>query len=441
MSGTEISSKKHLEPRRSIRSHLGAGLAVVALLVGGVGGWAAMTEISGAVIAPGQLVVNSGLQDVQHPTGGVVAEIFARDGDRVEAGELLVRLDATVTRANLAVVTGSLAELSARKARLEAERDEAEAMTFDDDFVARFEGQAMIDIVTGEARLFEMRKLAREGQKEQLRERIAQYGQEISGLEAQAEAKTKEIELIERELEGTRSLYERGLTPIAKLTELERQATRLRGEQAQLTAAIAQTRGRISEIELQIIQIDRDLASEVASELRDVEARIAELVERRVSAEDQLKRIDIRAPQDGVVHQSRVHTVGGVVPAGEVLMQIVPGSEGLAVEARVRPESIDQLSIGQQASLRFTSFDQQTTPALEGTVTRVAADVSVDERTGAGYFGVRLGFEDEEVVKLGAVQLMPGMPVEVFIKTDDRNVLSYLVKPLRDQLFRAFRES
>jgi HlyD family secretion protein len=424
-----------------MRVHLGVGLVAVALLIGGVGGWAATTEISGAVIAPGQLVVTTGLQDVQHPTGGVVAEIFVRDGDRVEAGDLLVRLDATVTRANLAIVTGSLAELTARKARLEAERDGSEALAFSDAFVKGFGGQSMIDIVAGEARLFEMRRIARAGQKEQLRERISQYRQEISGLESQVEAKTREIELIERELEGTRSLYERGLTSIANLTELERQATRLKGELAQLASAIAQARGRISEIELQIIQIDRDLASEVASELRDVEAKIAELVERRVGAEDQLKRIDIRAPQDGIVHQSRVHTVGGVVPAGEVLMQIVPGSEGLAVEARVQPVSIDQLSLGQPASLRFTSFDQQSTPALRGTVTQIAADVAVDQRTGLGFFSVRLGFEQEEVAKLGAVELVPGMPVEVFIKTADRNVLSYLVKPLRDQLARAFRES
>lgn len=441
MNLSDLKSRLSLDPRSSIRTHLMAGLAVVAVLVGGVGGWAATTEISGAVIAPGQLVVTSGLQDVQHPSGGVVAEILVDEGDRVEAGDLLIRLDATTTRANLAIVTKSIAELSARQARLEAERDGADAMEFSDGFVQRFGDQATIDIVAGEARLFEMRKLAREGQKEQLSERIEQYRQEISGLESQTAAKAQEIELINRELEGTRTLYERGLTPIAKLTELERQATRLNGEQAQLTASIAQTRGKISEIELQMIQIDRDLASEVARELRDVSSKLGELVERRIAAEDQLRRIDIRAPQSGIVHRSSVHTVGGVIPAGEVLMQIVPGSDGLAVEAKVMPQSIDQLSIGQGATLRFSSFDQQTTPSIEGKITRIAPDVITDQRSGASFFRIRLEFTQEEVAKLGSVELVPGMPVEVFVRTDDRNVLSYLVKPLRDQLTRAFRES
>src|SRR6185295_3182979 len=258
----------------AIQQHLWAGLVLLVVLCGGVGGWAATTEISGAVIAAGVLVVDSNVKKVQHPTGGVVGEIRARDGDRVAIGDIVVRLDETVTRANLGIVLRGLDELVARKARLEAERDGLEGIAFPSEFIERIGEQQVAAIVAGERKLFDLRQSARVGQKSQLRERIAQLREEIGGIAAQIKAKAQEIVLIQRELTGARDLWEKNLMPITKLTQLEREATRLEGERAQLTATSAQSKGKISELELQIIQVDRDLASEVGKELREVDAKI-----------------------------------------------------------------------------------------------------------------------------------------------------------------------
>jgi HlyD family secretion protein len=424
----------------SLHRHLWAGCALVAGLIGGVGGWAATSEIAGAVVAAGSLVVDSNVKKVQHPTGGVVGEIRSRDGDQVRAGEVVIRLDDTITRANLAIVIKQLDELQARKARLEAERDAAERIDFPGTLMARQAEADVARVVAGEHKLFELRRAARIGQKAQLRQRIAQLEEEVGGLAAQAAAKEQEIMLIERELKGARELWSKNLMPITKLTQLEREATRLQGERAQLIATGAQAKGKIAETELQIIQIDRDLASEVGRELREIDARIGEFIERKVAAEDQLKRIDIRAPQDGAVHQSTIHTVGGVVTAGETIMMIVPVTDTLTVEAKVAPQDIDQLRLEQTAFLRFTTFNQRTTPEINGVVTRIGADATVDQRTGASYYTVRIGLSREEIARLGEAKLIPGMPVEVFIQTGHRKVLSYLTKPLHDQITRAFRE-
>lgn len=431
-----------LEAHRSIRRHLWAGLAVVAVLAGGVGGWAATTEIAGAVIAPGYLVVESNVKKVQHPTGGVVGEIRARDGDRVKAGDIVVRLDETITRANLAIVAKGLDELTARKARLEAERDGLDAIGFPKEMTDREKSDPVLaNTLAGERRLFDLRRSARLGQQSQLRQRIGQLNEEIGGLSAQLAAKQQEIFLVQKELKGARELWDKNLMPITKLTALEREATRLEGERGQATASIAQAKGKISELELQIIQVDRDLASEVGKDLREAEGRIGELVERKVAAEDQLKRIDIRAPQDGTVHQSTVHTVGGVVSAnGEPIMLIVPDTDLLTAEAKVMPQDIDQLQLGQKVVLRFSTFNQRTTPELNGTVSRISADATQDQRTGINSYTVRIALPPEEIARLGDVKLVPGMPVEAFLQTGERKAMSYLVKPLMDQVARAFRE-
>jgi len=425
----------------SIRGLMRWGLAVVVLLVGGLGGWAGATHISGAVIAAGMLVVDSNTKKVQHPTGGIVGEIRVRDGDRVKAGDILVRLDETITRANLAIVQKNLVELAARKARLEAERDERADISFSADLMkAAASDSHVAQVLAGERKVLELRRSARLGQKALLSERTAQLREEIAGHEAQAAGKAEEIALIKRELTGARELWSKNLIPITKLTALEREATRLTGERAQLLAQIAQAKGRMSEIQLQIIQIDRELMSEVGKELREIEARIGELVERKVAAEDQMLRVDIRAPQDGTVHQSIVHTVGGVIQAGEPIMLIVPEADTLIAEVRVLPQEIDQLWVGQPAMLRFPAFNQRTTPEIEGAVERISADVATDERTGGLFFVVRISVPPEQVARLGDVRLVPGMPVESFIRTGERRVISYLTKPLTDQLTRAFRE-
>jgi HlyD family secretion protein len=432
-------SKAQSPAQRSIRSHLLGGLAVVALLAGGVGGLAATTELSGAVIAPGSLVVDSNVKKVQHPTGGVVGELRARDGDKVKAGDIVVRLDETITQANLAIVVKSLNELQSRLARLEAERDNVDTIVFPAELVARAGDPELARSMTGERNLFEFRKSARAGQKAQLRERIAQLKEEIQGLTGQVAAKKRETELIGQELEGVRDLWRKNLVQIQRVTALERDAARLEGERGQLIASTAQAKGKISEIELQILQIDQDLRSEVAKDLREVQGKIAELVERKVAAEDQLKRIDIRAPQNGMVHQSTVHTVGGVITPGEAIMLIVPEADVLTVEAKLAPQDIDQVRVGQTAALRFSAFNQRTTPELGGVVSRVSADLTTDQRTGAAYYVVRITLSESELARLEGLRLVPGMPVEAFIRTGERTVLSYVMKPFTDQITRSFR--
>jgi HlyD family secretion protein len=425
---------------RSIRVHLIIGLAVVAVLAGGLGGWASTQQISGALIAPGQIVVESNVKKVQHPTGGVVGEVRARDGDVVKAGDIVVRLDDTITKANLAIVTKNLDAALARAARLEAEQRGLEKIKFSPQLINRAGDPDVIAIMASESKLFDVRVNGRTGQKAQLRERIIQLNEEIAGLSAQVQAKDQEIQLVEKELAGVRQLYEQHLVQLSRLTTLQRDAARLSGERAQYLAARAQAKGKITETELQIIQVDKDTVSEVSKDLRETNDKIGEFVERKITAEDQLRRVDIRAPQAGVVVQSTVHTVGGVVTAGDTLMLVVPQSDDLQVEAKVNPQDIDKLQIGQKTLLRLSAFNQRTTPELNGVVSRVSADVTADQRTGQSYYTIRVSMPPEEVVRLGDVKLIPGMPVEAFVQTGDRTVISYLMKPLSDQLMRAFRE-
>ena len=427
--------------RRSIRSHLIIGLTLMLVLAGGFGGWASTVPISGALIAPGAVVVDSNVKKVQHPTGGVVGEVRVRDGDTVKAGDIVVRLDETVVKASLSIVVKTLNGLLARAARLEAEQRGLDKIRFPPMLADRADDPDVRDVMASESKLFEVRVNGRAGQKAQLRERVMQLNEEIEGLSAQEKAKDKEIALVEKELIGVRQLYEQRLIQISRLTVLERDSARLSGERAQYIASRAQAKGKITETELQIIQIDKELVSEVSKDLRETNDKIGEFVERKVTAEDQLRRIDIRAPQAGMVLQSTVHTVGGVITAGDAIMMIVPQADDLSVEAKVNPQDIDKLQIGQKTLLRLSAFNQHTTPELNGKVTRVSADVTTEQRTGQSYYTIRVSMPPEEVARLGDNnKLIPGMPVEAFVQTGDRTMFSYLMKPLSDQLMRSFRE-
>jgi len=426
--------------RHSIRQHLIVGLSVVAVLVVGLGGWASTQEISGALIAQGQIVVETNLKKVQHPTGGVIGELLARDGDVVKAGQVLVRLDDTVTKANLAIVTKNLDAAMARAARLEAEQSGAGKIKFPAQLIKRAGDPDVAAVMSSESKLFDVRVTGRTGQKAQLHERVTQLDEEIAGLTAQENAKSQEIALVEKELEGVRQLYDQRLVQISRLTTLERDAARLNGERAQYIASRAQAKGKITETELQIIQIDKDMVSEVSKDLRETNDKIGEYIERKITAEDQLRRVDIRAPQDGIVEQSTVHTVGGVITAGDTIMIVVPQTDDLQVEAKVNPQDIDKLQVGQKTLLRLSAFDQRTTPELNGVVSRVSPDVTTDQRSGQSYYTIRVSMPPEEIARLGDVKLIPGMPAEAFVQTGDRTMLSYLMKPLHDQLMRAFRE-
>ncbi|MDB5583197.1 MAG: HlyD family secretion protein [Bradyrhizobium sp.] len=425
---------------RTLRNHLIGGTVIALVLTVGIGGWAATTELSGAITAPGSVVVDSNVKKVQHLTGGIVGELLVREGDKVRIGDTLVRLDETVLRAGLAIYTKGLDEMRARKARLASERDGADRIIVSPELRDTALSPEFASALDSERKLFDLRRTARQGQKSQLRQRIAQLDDEVRGYAALQQAKAEEIELIQRELTGVRVLWQKNLIQINRLTVLEREAARLKGELAQSMASSAQVRGKISEIELQIIQIDQELSSEVAKELREIDGKIGEFIERKVTAEDQLKRVDIRAPQNGLVHQLSVHTVGGVVTPAEPVMLIVPEADLLIVEAKISPQDIDQLYLGQPASLRFSSFNQRTTPEIQGAISRISADVTSDQRTGQNFYTARVSITPEELARLGNVKLLPGMPAEIFARTYDRSVLSYFIKPLSDQIVRAFRE-
>jgi HlyD family secretion protein len=424
--------------RRAIRLHLVTIMTAVVVLAGGAFALGANTELSGAVIAPGALVVESSVKKVQHPVGGTVGELPVREGQKVHAGEVLVHLDETVAKANLAAITKNLWELSARRARLEAERDGADEVAFPDELLGAAGDPAVAHILAGERKLFALRREALRGQKAQLNERVAQLNDEIAGFTEQTEAKGEEIRLVQQELGGVRDLWDKKLIPLTRLTALERDAARLKGERGQLIASTAQTRGKISELQVQILQIDQNLRSEVAKELADIRAKSSELSERRIAAEDLLQKLDIRSPQDGVVQDLAVHARGSVIGAGEQIMLIVPASDALVVEARIAAQDIDQVQIAQAATLRFPNFNQRTTPELAGTVIRIAADASKEDKTGRAYYLARIRMAAD---RLDAdTRFVAGMPVDVFIRTQDRTLLSYLVKPLADQAARAFRE-
>ena len=425
---------------RSIHQHLFAGLVVGIALIFGAGAWASTTHLAGAVMASGHFVVDSYVKRIQHPTGGVVGEILVREGQRVAAGEVLMRLDATQTRANLAIVTKRLDELNARLARLEAERDDLATISFPASLLQR-RGNSDVDLVLqSEERLFEFRRKSREGNKSQLLERITQFEHEIAGLKAQELAYDRGLKVLEAEIASLRALHEKGIVSVQRLNGLETQAATFGGERGEKVAFQAQAAGRISETKLQIAQIDQDLKTEVGRELREVQGQIGEFVERKIAAEDQLRRIDIPAPQEGTVHELTVHTIGGVISPADVIMSIVPESDKLALEVRILPQDIDQITVGQKAVVRMSAFNQRTTPELNGTVTRVAADLTEDPRTGFSYYLVRLLLPADELLRLDGLVLVPGMPAEAFIQTGERTALSYLAKPLSDQIRRAFRE-
>jgi HlyD family secretion protein len=433
--------KQGYDPQRSILTHLGLGMLVFGILVFGLGGLAGTTELAGAVIASGQLVVETDVKKVQHPTGGVVAELDVHEGDHVRAGEVLVRLDDTQTRANLGVVTTSLDELMARQARDEAARDGTETVTFPRELLARIDDPAVSHLVDGERRYFEITVNSAKGQKAQLRERVLQLKQQINGLTEQYTAKGKEIELIHKQLGAVENLWARNLIQMDKLIGVQREVARTEGEYGQLKASMAEIKGKIAETELEILQVDRTQQGEASKDLSETRAKISEYRERKIAAEDQLKRVLIRSPQNGVVHQLTVHTVGGVIGTnGDPIALIVPDADKLRVDARVQPIDIDQVHVGQKAMLRFTTFNARTTPEIAGEVTLVSADVSQDVKTGTNYYTVRIMPSPVELAALKGEKLVPGMPVEAFMETHPRTLISYLVRPIGDQVARAFRE-
>ncbi|MDX3926086.1 MAG: HlyD family type I secretion periplasmic adaptor subunit [Shinella sp.] len=424
---------------RSIRRLSGLALATVLILAGAVGGLAAATNISGAVIASGNLVVDSQVKPVQHLKGGVVQDILVRNGDRVEAGQVLLRLDGTQAKANLAIIRKRLKELSSVAARLQAERDANTSLEIDDDLKGT--DPEAFRLLSGEQRLFRDRLASREGRKAQLRERIRQLQQEAEGFAAQEKGKRLEIGLVEKELSSLQNLLRQGVVPAGRVYSLQRESARLTGELGNLIASVAQVKGRIAETELQIIQIEDDHGSEVSEQLRQVQSDLGQFAERLIAADDDLKRIDIRAPQAGVIDQLAVHSGGAVVSPGEVVLRIVPSNDDLLAELRIPPRDIDQVSAGQRVVINLSSFNHRNTPELDARIVNVSADLVTDTQSGANYYLARASVANDEWERLGDRVAVQGMPVEGFVQTGERSVLAYLAEPMADQIRRAFREN
>jgi HlyD family secretion protein len=433
------SPKRNQEKSFRVGSRIFTGVTLGFLLVGGVGGWAATAQLTGAVIAQGSVAVDQNLKSIQHRDGGIVSDIAVREGNFVTAGQVLIRLEDAQTKAELSIVLSQLVELAARKARLLAERDLVHAIEFPKELNV---GQPEVAvIVNGETRLFNGNRANRQSQKSQLELGIEQIGEEIKGLEAQRTSKDDEIALLDVEHQKIKGLADKQLIEGTRVYTSNRDKARLMGERGEIDAAIARAKTRMSEIRLQIISIDENARTEAQRELSLVDTKMSEFQDRRTAIEDRLARTDIRAPISGTVNELNIHTVGGVITPAEVLVTIVPENAKLKVEVRLAPVSIDQVSVGQPARLRFSAFNQRTTPELKGQVVHVSPATSRDPATGETYYLGDVSVSAEELAKLGGGGvLLPGMPVEVYVSTEERTAMSYLVKPLTDQFSRAFRE-
>jgi HlyD family secretion protein len=425
---------------RALERELRTGLRVLFIVGVAAGGWAALVPLAGAVIVPGNLVVQSNVKAIQHPTGGVVSEIAVHNGQRVSSGELLVRLDAIQAQAGLQVITKQLDEARARIARLTAERDGLNQIAMPAELAGRAGEDTVSTLLISEETLFRARGKARRSQIDVFQSRISQLGEQIGGLDAQVEAKTKQLDLIGGELTGVQTLYDKQLVPLARLTALQRESARIEGERGQLTSSIAETRSKIGEAQLQILKVEHDFRTDVVKELGESQGKEAELVERGTAARDVLDRIEIRTPASGVVQQLSVHSIGGVIKPGDSIMEIVPDLDDLQIEARLQPNDIDHVRTGQDAFVRFPAFNQRVTPQVTGVVSYVSPDASRDPQTNTSYFTVRVTLSEDERRRLAGLQLVPGMPAEVFMQTGSRTMMSYLLKPITDQMRRAFVE-
>nr|WP_319515072.1 HlyD family type I secretion periplasmic adaptor subunit [uncultured Cohaesibacter sp.] len=425
---------------KNLRQHLFIAFAIVFVVVGALFFWAGFAEISSAVIASGSIVVEGNTKKVQHKEGGIVKEILVKEGDRVEAGEILVRLDDTLAQANLAIIAKQLAELRVQAARLLAERDGKSEIEFPDIASTAFDDLELSDIQQSHVRLMSSRHKSLEGRKSQLNEQIKQLQSQIRGLEVQRDAKAEEIGFMQDDIETFEILRQKDRVTKSSMNTMRREKAEMEGEYGEIVSNIGQAKLAVSEKQFAILQLEEDAQAEILEQHQEIHAQIAQLEEQEISARDQLKHILIRSPQNGVVHQLAVHTIGAVITPGETVMMIVPYGNKLIVEAQIDPSQIDRLSPNQPARLKFPAFDHRTTPEINANLGVISADRIIDEASRQSYYLVRLSFDSRELKKLGNKTLIPGMPVEVYLQTGYRSVLSYLVKPMLDQIEHALKE-
>jgi len=431
------------DPRRwSVRGTLATGLVAIAVLLGGSTLWAMQSRIAGAVVASGQVEVEQQRQVVQHPDGGVVEEILVKDGQTVEAGQPLIRLDGNLLRTEHAIVEGQYFEILARRGRLEAERGDAETMRFPDELLAAAEGNADLQaLIEGQRSLFETRRDTLRQSIEQLEKQSEQVRQQVEGIDAQIVALDRQRELIGEELEDQQSLLDRGLAQASRVLALRREAASLDGQLGELKASRAAAETRQTELDIQRLRLGAERREEAETELRDLGYRELELAERRRGLTEQINRLDIRAPAAGVIYNMQVTTPRSVIRPADPVLYVIPQDRPLVVSARLATINVDEVQVGQPVVLRFSAFSSRTTPEIDGMLGRVSADALMDEATQMPYYRAEVTIPADQLAKLGDLALIPGMPVEVFIQTGERSPMAYLLKPLADYFNRAFRES
>ncbi|KJZ19110.1 HlyD family type I secretion periplasmic adaptor subunit [Loktanella sp. S4079] len=427
--------------RWSAKRHMFVGMLTLLILVGGFGSWAIIAQITGAVITSGQIEVDRNRQVVQHPDGGVVSEILVDEGDSVAEGDLLIRLDPTILQSELAVVEGQLFEILARRARLEAERDNTQMLTFSPT-LTEVDTPEVAELIAGQTRLFEARLESNEGAVEQLTQQRAQIASQIDGIKAQQTALSTQRNLIEQELQDQQSLLDRGLAQASRVLALQREEASLLGTMGELTAQAAQAAERTTEIDLQILSLATTRREEAITRLRDLQYNQLELAERRRTLRRQLDRLDIRAPVSGIVYGMQVFAQQSVILPADPVLFLIPQDRPLVIATQVNVQDVDQIYVGQDVTLRFSAFDRSRTPELNGKVTLVSADAFQNENSGLSFYRAEVQLSEGEIDRLPAdMALIPGMPVEAFMRTADRSPMAYLLKPLADYLAKAFRES
>ncbi|MBM7044796.1 MULTISPECIES: HlyD family type I secretion periplasmic adaptor subunit [Rhizobium] len=424
----------------SLRRYRRAGTMLILAFVSTFGLWGAIAPLSSAVVASGHFEVEGNIKKVQHKAGGIVSEILVHEGQRVAEGQTVMRLDGTNARSDLQIIEHQLAELQMSAARLGAERDGAADFALPDYFVANADPSTARVLFRREQSLLDARLKARQGQKQQLTERVTQLTNQIDGLTQQVEAKEHERQLLDTELHSLRSLLQRQLVLVSQVKVLERNTAQLDGEIGQLLASTSEIRAKIAETKLQTLNLDQIAVAEASKDLAETESKINELSEKQIEAKDALARLDIKSPLAGFVHELSVHTIGGVVSAGEVLMMVVPEKAELNVELRISPQEVDSIHVGDKAYVRISGLNRSTTPDLDAKVEMIGADLVQDTASRVSYYPVRVHLLPGEIRRLNDTQVVPGMPVEAFITTSQRTFFDYLWEPLSDRLRRAIRE-
>lgn len=434
-------SRSPLPAFLAARGALWLGVLTLLALVGGFGAWSVLTSISGAIVSSGRIEVEQNRQVVQHLDGGVVAEILVSEGAQVMAGDVLLRLDGTLLGSELAIVSGQLSEVQARRARLEAERDDLPEMTIPEALIAAAATDPDVaEQIEGQRRLFKARAETLARTMEQLEKRKAQTQSQVEGIDAQSDALSKQLALIARELADQQSLLDKGLAQAPRVLALQREEARLAGQVGELKASRAQSEGHITEIELEILRLGAARREEASTQLRDIGSTELQLVQQKRGLTEQVARLDIRAPASGTVLGLQVTTPRAVIRPADPVAFIIPQDRPLVIATQVSPIHIDEVQVGQAVKLMFPAFSQRTTPELNGTVALVSADALTDQATGASYYRAEISLSAAEAERLGH-PLLPGMPVEAFIQTESRSPLAYLIKPFTDYFTHAFRES